>query len=126
MCNTSASQLPLQDEADITVPSGEWGSILQAAAQKGDEGMIRVLLELGADIYASDGLLSQGRNALHSACGVGSLGCVDLLLSYGSDPWISDKQSRTCLHHAASSNSVKTVDLLLKKGLDPRTSDINN
>lgn len=125
MCNRSATQLLLRNGADTFGHSKDWGSKLQAAAQKGDENMVQLLLEFGANIHASGGLISQGRNALHLACGAGSSGCVEVLLKYGSDPHILDGQKRTCLHHAASSDSAKALTRLLKEGLDPMVGDID-
>lgn len=125
MCNRSATQLLLRHGADTFGHSKDWGSKLQAAAQKGDEKMVQLLLEFGADIHASGGLISQGRNALHLACGAGSSACMEVLLKYGSDPYILDGQKRTCLHHAASSDSAKALTRLLKEGLDPMVGDID-
>lgn len=125
MCNKSTTQLLLLNGADIVGDSRDWGSKLQAAAQKGDESMVQLLLEFEADIHASGGLISQGRNALHLACGAGHSGCVEILLNYGSDPHILDGQKRTCLHHAASSESAKLLNRLLKEGLDPKVGDID-
>lgn len=109
---------------------------LQVAAGNGHENVVRLLLELGANIDATD---SDGETALHTAAGGGNMGIeaafakargkavdspvssgheavVRLLLEKGADVKATLRSGETPLHHACSSGNVTVLNLLLNEG----------
>ncbi|KAJ9644083.1 hypothetical protein H2199_003951 [Coniosporium tulheliwenetii] len=89
---------------------------LHWAASRGNEVMVRLLLEEGADLHAKD---EDGRTALHEAARSGKEAVVRLLLEEGADLHAKDKDGRTALHEAARSGKEAVVRLLLEKGANP-------
>lgn len=78
-------QLLLQRDArvDGAGRGTEKGTPLHAAANGGYTGVLKLLLEHGAE---TDAVNSEGLTALHSAAGGGHAPAVQLLLAAGSDP----------------------------------------
>ena len=67
---------------------------LLEAAERGDAGMVRELLERGADMNAKD---ENGWTMLHHAAYANSLNAVRLLLERGADTSVKDDEGRTPL-----------------------------
>ncbi|KAK5993398.1 Ankyrin repeat domain-containing protein 50 [Cladobotryum mycophilum] len=128
-------------------------SLLARAIEKGDEEIIRILLEKGAEWnYGSDLGLSAlsavaekknllespllhnwrdryGRSLLFIAAEGGNQTIVGLLLEKGSDPNSKDDGGQTPLHHASKEGHEKIVELLLLQpsiDADPRIEHFYN
>ncbi len=86
-------------------------TLLLRAAQKGDTRMVRLLMDLGADVSATD---DEGKTLLHQACTGGDLALAKTLLEAGARTDAKDAEGRTPLHITA--NNLEMAALLLDKG----------
>jgi ankyrin repeat protein len=104
----------LKNGTDINARDESGCTLLEKAANKGDEGMVRLILEKGADVALKD---SHGRTALYFAAAKGHMMVVQLLLEEGADIGVrSDYSKQTVLQCAAMHGHKATVRLLLEKG----------
>ena len=85
---------------------------LHLAAYFGLELVIRLLLEKGADIKATD---KRGQTPLYRALGSSHLEVVQLLLEKGADVEAADQDGQTPLYQALGNSYLEVVQLLLKK-----------
>ena len=88
---------------------------LHLPASKGDETVVRTLLNMGAD---ADAFCNKGVTAMHRAAKNGHISIVKLLLDHGAN---IDSQERnhtgsTPLHFAIHHANYNTVQLLIEKG----------
>ena len=82
------------------------------ASYRGDDIMVRELLDAGADKDVRDAL---GATALHAAMLQPNLAVVKLLLDYGFDPDVrATKNGNTPLHYAVACNNIGATRLLLQ------------
>lgn len=88
-------------------------SPLAKAVTRGDLEKIRVLLEQGAEVDASDAL---GRTPLHMAAFYGRPRTTELLLAHGAKLESADRVGMTPLHAAVLGGSLHEVELLIGKG----------
>ncbi len=95
---------------------------LHAAAERGHEGMLRVLLENGADLEAES---EPGCTPLRTAITVGQEAVIRIMLEKGANVNVADKHGRTPLHEAASHGYTGIITLLLSHGAD-RTREDNH
>lgn len=88
---------------------------LHMAAGHGDDTVLRVLLEEGAD---RDAVTADGFSALHCAAAKGGLPCVTLLLEASVDPDVrsAGPENRTPLHAAAVRGDPVIAGELLQRG----------
>ncbi|OHF02036.1 hypothetical protein CORC01_02615 [Colletotrichum orchidophilum] len=91
---------------------------LHRAVCSGNESMVRLLLERGADVAKQDG---NGSTALHLAAESGSGELLQLLLEKSADPNATDYLGRTALFAAVLGENETTTELLLKS----LTIDVN-
>ncbi len=90
---------------------------LQLAAEKGQEGMVRYLLENGADINSRD---QPGNTALHVAVRKGYRTIATLLLDAGSDVNVRDFNGNAPIHESLTANdNFAMTTMLLDRGADP-------
>ncbi len=87
---------------------------------KSHEGIVRLLLESGADASLGD---YKGWTALHTAAFQGNEVILKLLLERGPDVDIQDCNGRTALHIAASQGHDAIAQLLLREGADSGMKD---
>jgi len=92
------------------------------ATKNCDKGKISQLLQAGGRCLAQV-IDDKGRSALHFAVALGNLEITKLLLAYGADPNLGDKDQYTPLHMAAGYLHVPLVQLLLDAGADPEYTD---
>ncbi|QDU07154.1 ankyrin repeat domain-containing protein [Gimesia aquarii] len=88
-------------------------SPLTMAAENGDEDMVRLLLEWGADVNRANG---HGDYPLYYAAWSGDLPTAQLLLQEGADP-VALSGERSALHIAAMMGQLEVIDLLLDAGV---------
>lgn len=95
---------------------------LHIAAGHGDDTLLRVLLEEGAN---KDAVTTDGFSALHCAAAKGALPCVALLLEIGVDANLKSggPESRTPLHAAAVRGDPDIVGELLRCGAQVDVTD---
>lgn len=77
---------------------------LNAAAARGEAGIIELLLESGADINAREP--ASGKAALHVASEFGQAAALDALLAAGASPLRRARYGHSALHYAADSATV--------------------
>jgi ankyrin repeat protein len=110
-------------EIDRTTPIG-WSS-LKCAALQGSLGIVKILLEAGADPNTQSSEFSEenewepGRTALMDAAFNGNVPIARELLKHGADVDILNSEGRTALHSAVVSANLDMVSLLLQSGADP-------
>lgn len=100
--------------ADVNEP-GAFGTgtpPLLLAMEREYEGVVRWLLEHGADVQACD---NQGYSAVHV---VRNKSIMSLLLQFGANMNARNKRGETCLHIAMSGSTCKWLDYLLQHGAD--------
>ncbi|KAK0625680.1 Ankyrin repeat domain-containing protein 50 [Lasiodiplodia hormozganensis] len=107
----------LLERCDVNVQGGLYGYPLQAAAFKGHESIVQLLIEHGADVNAPGGL---NGNALHAASTEGHVGTMRVLLDHGVSANVRGEAYGTALYAATTARccsvSYKAVNLLLKYG----------
>ena len=97
--------------------------LLHLPASKGDETVVRTLINMGAEVNTLSG---KGDTAMHRAAANGHMVIVKLLLDHGAkiDSQKSDIPGFTPLHAAIQDGNYNTVQLLIQKGADvERDSD---
>ena len=95
---------------------GERTTLLHVAAHFGIDGVIRMLLDEGADPEMTD---ASSATPLHRAAARGDMAIVSLLLERGASPSQADSAGATALHQAASSGHAAIAKLLLDQGASP-------
>ena len=100
------SASPQEDPGFILPPC----AILNASL-RGDEAMVRLILELGTE---KDVATSLGDTALHLAVYQENLNVVWLLLEHGFDPNAVNHMGNTPLHNAVTANNENAARLLLQ------------
>jgi len=88
---------------------------LQCAAIKGNLGLVRKLLRLGADPDSQD---NAGWTPLHEACNRGNDAVAKLLIMGGASINVPGMFKETPLHDASRNGHHKVVKLLLNSGAD--------
>ena len=89
---------------------------LHVASRSGQPGVLRALLEAGADPHA---LTASGATALHLAAGAGSAEAVAALIDHGADIDVRENTwGQTPLMFAAAANRVGPVTVLMERGAD--------
>ena len=89
---------------------------LHLAALRGQEKILTILLDKGADINAAD---STGQTPLHCAIQGGNMEVIHHLISRGADVSRKDANGRSVLHAAVNSGLEDVVVLLIENGADP-------
>jgi uncharacterized protein len=94
--------------------------VIVAAARKGSLGVVRLLVEKGADVNAAD---LTGQAALHAAAAGGHAKVLELLLDSGADLNLPDALGHSALFFAAEANSAPAAKVLIDHGADPAAKD---
>jgi uncharacterized protein len=107
----------IQDEVDVNELDSHQDAPLVMASYKGYDQIVRLLLEAGADVRATDP--SMKATALHAAAYAGRTEAARLLVEYNID---INKQGPyngyTALHDAIWQNNVEVVKVLLAANAD--------
>lgn len=129
-CEPAMLRFWLARGVDVNHSPGFGPPILQAvvshlcreARGKGDVGLLRELLEYGADTEIAESIF--GHTPLHTAAKNRRADLAALLLDGGADPNSRTHQGETPLHWAAGEGALTLVRLLLKRGADPNARDL--
>ena len=90
----------------VNLPDWKGQTPLMFAADRGDEDLLRVLLDYGAELDCQDYL---GRSALHAAVTGRSVPCLDALLERGADMHKVTVDGQTALHTAVRMGFIDGV-----------------
>jgi ankyrin repeat protein len=93
-------------------------SQLNLAASTGCVALVKLLLERGADLNATDEWEGRQLTALHVAAEAGHTEVTTQLLDAGADPMPRSQHDDTPLHRAALGGRAAIVRLLLERGAD--------
>ncbi|MBX3747177.1 MAG: ankyrin repeat domain-containing protein [Verrucomicrobiae bacterium] len=104
----------------LNVPDSEGRLPLVAAAAEGRLGVVRALLDWGADVHRTSPSQPTGFTALHAAASEGHKAIVEALLNAGADPHRADGRGFTPLSMAIRNEVPAVLDTLLSHGADPR------
>ncbi|KAI8514592.1 Unconventional myosin-XVI [Branchiostoma belcheri] len=111
----------LQAGRDVNQGSnGDDMTALHVASWYGQTGVVKLLIQHGADVGARD---EDGETALHWASRNGQTGVVKLLIQHGADVGARDKYGRTALHLASLYGQTGVAELLIQHGADVRASN---
>jgi len=94
---------------------------LEKAFLQGDMNAIASLLGADRELLSLRG--KEGATYLHRAVMLGDEALVELLLSHGADPDVSDDRGRTALHCAVFTDQRRIAGLLISKGASPAAAD---
>lgn len=84
-------------------------------------GIVRILLANGADVNLETPI--EGETPLHRACARQRADLIPILLDYGADPEVYDRQGLTPLHLAAVHPYSAVIGMILKHGGDVNKVD---
>ncbi|KAK5643951.1 hypothetical protein RI129_007796 [Pyrocoelia pectoralis] len=107
--------------ANISVTDSTGATILHWAANKGDEDIVKLLLDFEVQVDMGD---NDGKTPLHCACQKGHLNVVHRLALHGADLNTVDKFGRSPLYIAVDSNKYGLVNFLLCKNAETTQKDI--
>ncbi|KAI9778574.1 MAG: hypothetical protein M1839_007967 [Geoglossum umbratile] len=108
------------DIVDGVADGGCGLTTLHEAAARGQDDVVRQMLEMGADVSAKDG---NGCTALRMAARGGREAVMQLLLEKGLGAVAEIENGSTLLHEAARNGHEAVVRLLLGKGADINSRD---
>ncbi|KAK7369602.1 hypothetical protein VNO80_11644 [Phaseolus coccineus] len=94
-----------QTENQLVEDEKDGSSALHLACLTSDTGMVELLLQLGADINASD---SRGRTPLHCCIIKGQTAAAKALILRGANIYIADKEGNTPVKLASESGCFDT------------------
>ncbi|XP_069609609.1 ankyrin repeat domain-containing protein 22 [Ranitomeya imitator] len=95
----------------ILMPVMLIGYMIMISKTKQNERLIRLLLNAGANVNATD---SEGNTALHYACKMKSQSIVPILLEAKADPHIKNEAGETCIDIAERLRFQKILHLMKK------------
>ena len=116
--DTAALRRYLDDNSAIRSRSPDGFTPLHLASFFNQPGIVKLLLDHGADTNAVADNQSRVR-ALHSAAACGSIDISRMLLEHGADVNAFQQGGWTALHAAARHGNLDLVELLLGFGADP-------
>jgi len=90
-------------------------TLLHAAAGRGREVIVELLIDNGANVNVKDALAA---TPLHEAANIGDNELVELLIAKGADVNANDIYGSTPLHKAAHRGRKAVVTLFISKGAD--------
>ena len=110
-----AAQMLARRGADLDAATSDGWTPLHAAAGRGSEAVIEVLLTEGADLHARD---KWGDTPLHKAAWRGDREAMHCLLERGAEANTRADDGWTPLHCAARGYSEEAITLLVERGAD--------
>jgi len=119
--SNGVAELLIERSAPLTMAQ-QGIPLLQLAAHMGNVGIVRFLLERGADMSFQ---LPNGMTVLEAAAGQGSTAVVKFLLEHGADLNHTFNDGWTALMSAASNGFTETAALLLDNGANVNHGDVD-
>ena len=120
---TDAARTLLAGGADVSLRCGALkGSAVHMAAELGHVEILRVTIEHGADVNATD---ANHCTALHGAASENKVGAIDVLVEAGGNIEVRSRHGMKPLHSAAGQLSTDALVALLKHGADVNAKSLN-
>ncbi|XP_075982929.1 L-asparaginase 1 [Anticarsia gemmatalis] len=117
-----ASSLNIQSPKKLDeVTDNVYSSLLFYGIKHGDEGVVRKLLDMGADVNAED---TEGKTPLHEAILQGNPHIVEYLLKSGANVHFKTKNGECPLITAVLRDDPYIISILLRCGAHLATSDL--
>lgn len=107
---------------DLNALNEKGNSLMHIAAFRGQELVIRELVNAGADINARNE--QNGGRPLHFAIYNNSFGCVNALVEMEADVNAQDMEGHNALHIAAAYNVPQVAEIILAAGADATAKNI--
>jgi hypothetical protein len=117
---TSKASVPAIAAKDINARDDHGRTALYLAAEHGDIGEVRLLLDKGADVNTKD---NAGDTPLHATARKGHPATSELLVARGADVNAVNKKGSTPLHVAAAYGNMGLADWLAGKVADVNARD---
>jgi len=111
--------LLLDNGADVNLRSHDKWPALHWACNFGNEAVVQLLVEIGADVNPS----AYGWTAMLLAAKHSKMSIVYFLIQKGADVNAEDYHGRAALHSPVKYGSESVVELLVKKGADVNAVD---
>ncbi|KAF8829738.1 hypothetical protein HHX47_DHR2000181 [Lentinula edodes] len=105
----------VENGADVNAQGGDFGSVLQAATNKGNLDIVRFLIERDANVNAQGGFFG---NALQAPARYGNLDIVKYLVENDADINAEGGAYGNALQAAAFGTNFSIVKFLVEKGAD--------
>ena len=109
-------QLLVENNCDLKAMGPDGASILHLVIEKGNLGMLRILLDGGANVDIRDS--TTGRTPLQVASLLGHSSIATMLLDYGAAPNLTDDKLDTAFLIAAREEKLDILKLLASRGAD--------
>lgn len=117
-----AVQALLARGADVNVPQGDGMTALHWAAERGDEALVRLLLDAGAEASATT--RNGNYTPLHLAARSGDAVIVKALLDAGADVTArTSTGGALAIHMAAAATSAEAIEALVAAGAEVDATD---
>lgn len=110
-----------EDEPSVPV-SLRGRMLLSIVADRGDTGLVKLIIEKGADINVQD---KYGHTALFDAAEEGHLDVVKMLLDAGAKIDLCGNSGTRPMHRAAMCSHFEVVQLLLDRGADVNLATVD-
>ena len=115
----TAAKAELESGASPNIRDYRGYTLLEIASSLGDENIVSLLLDFGADPNVEPLARPSSTTAIREAIGRGHIQVLEVLLKNGADPHLEIKAGRSVMHSAAKWAVPDFVDILLKLGVDP-------
>lgn len=116
-----AEGLVVRGDASVNARNAARETPLHLAVEKGMKGLVRVLLQRGAEVGAR---AKNGDSALHLAALQAEPSFADLLLAAGADATARNDDGESVLMWAALSGHIAVAQRLLARGADANATDL--
>jgi ankyrin repeat protein len=118
------AELLISNGANVNAADARASTPLHFAAMQGDIGIVRLLLENSAVVYAKTVSGDYpGETPLHTAAFAGHTEIAELLLAYGADVNATDQYIYTPLRRTVDQGYLALAELLIEQGADITTTD---
>jgi ankyrin repeat protein len=109
-------ELLTMESSLIAVTDSDGSTPLHCACWKGHEGVVKVLLEAGADVNAENANEHWGTTPLHAAAHANQKKIAELLIARGANIKAMNLNKRTPLDETTFHNARAVADLLRRSG----------
>ena len=123
--NMESINILLNAGADPNISRANCSTCLHDAVAKGcSNEVLQALINQGVDVNATN---ISNETALMTACWMGNIDAINVLLNAGADPNIACANGLRCLHGAVTKGSnIEILQTIINQGADINTRSMNN